>query len=137
MSKYLSFNLNLHDPNAFTKTLILNESPYIAHVFLKVPIYDDFNVQIGYKVANNYIQQLTDNQYSIKINSTYYFYNNNSSVNWEFCFINDTPNYYYPLNTPNASNIISTTGEYLGKTGVVSLIAKEDGSRYVTVCFNF
>ena len=137
MSQYLSFNFNLNDPNKFTETVVVNESPYLAHAFLKVPIYDKFNIQIGYKVSDDYIQQLSDNQYSVRINSTYHFFNNNSSISWQFCFINNKPNYFYPLNTSNASNITSTTGDYFGKTGVVSLIAKEDGSRNVTIGFNF
>ena len=138
MSQYLSFHFNLNDPKNKSKTIVVNDSPtdYLAHSFISVPIYDNFNIQIGYKVSDDYIQQISDNLYSIRINSTYHFLSG-GSISWQFCFLNNKPNYYYPLNVSNASNIISTTGQYFGKTGVVSLIAKEDGSRDVTIGFNF
>jgi hypothetical protein len=137
MSQYLKFSFNINDPNKFTYSSIINQDPYLVHAFLKIPIFDEFNVQIGYKVSDDYIQQLSENEYSVRINSTYHFFNNNSSISWQFCFINYKPNYLYPLNTPNTSNIIATTGDYYGKTGVVSLFAKEDGTRDVTIGFNF
>jgi hypothetical protein len=138
MTKYLQFHFNLHDPEASSKTLVVNDSDteYIAHAFIKVPIYDIFNVKIGYKVSDDYIQQLGPNMYSVRINSTYNFLNG-GSITWQFSFINDKPNYYYPLDVVNASNILSTTGKYFGKTGVISLIAKADGRRDVTIGFNY
>jgi hypothetical protein len=138
MSKYLSFHFNLNDPEAKSETIILNPSEinYLAHAFIKVPIYDDYDVKIGYKVSDDYIQQLSNNLYSVRINSTYHFLNG-SSISWQYCFLNNKPNYFYPLNVINASNIIATTGEYFGKTGVVSLIASENGKRDITIGFNF
>jgi hypothetical protein len=138
MSNYLKFYFNIKDPQVKTYTTVVNDSltNYVSHSFISVPIYDIYNVQIGYKVSDDYIQQLNDNQYSVRINSTYHFFNN-SSISWQYSFINNAPNYYYPLNINNASNILSTTGEYFGKTGVVSLIANEDGTRNVTIGFNF
>jgi len=138
MSEYLQFYFNLHDPEAFSKTLVVNESDteYIAHAFIKVPIYDNFDIKIGYKVSDDYIQQLGPNVYSVRINSTYHFLNG-GSISWQFSFLNDKPNYYYPLIVSNASNIVSATGKYFGKNGAVSLIALEDGRRDVTIGFNF
>jgi len=138
MSTYLQFHFNLNDPEAFSKTLVVNESDteYIAHAFIKVPIYNNFNVKIGYKVSDDYIQQLGPNLYSVRINSTYHFVSG-GSISWQFSFLNEKPNYYYPLNVNNASNIVSTTGPYFGKSGVVSLTALADGRRNVTIGFNF
>jgi len=67
--------------------------------------------------------------YSVRINSTYHFFNG-GSISWQYCFINNKPNYFYPLN-------VATTGKYFGKTGAVSLKAFEDGRREVTIGFNF
>jgi len=138
MSNYLKFYFNIKDPEAKKYTTVVNDSltNYVSHSFISLPIYDIYNVKIGYKVSDDYIQQLNNNQYSVRINSTYHFFNN-SSISWQYSFINNAPNYYYPLNIINASNIISTTGEYFGKTGVVSLIANENGTRDVTIGFNF
>jgi len=139
MADYLQFHFNLHDPEASSKTLIVNDSEteYIAHAFIKVPIYSNSNnIKIGYKVSDDYIQQLGLNLYSVRISSTYNFLDG-SSISWQFSFLNDKPNYYYPLNVCNASNIVSTTGKYFGKTGIVSLIARNDGRRDVTIGFNF
>jgi hypothetical protein len=138
MSQYLQFHFNIKDPLAKSLTVVVNDSPtnYIAQSFLQIPIYDNFDVQIGYKVSDDYIQQLDENLYSIRINSTYHFLNG-GSISWQFVFTNTIPSYYYPLNVNNASNIIATTGEYFGKTGAVSLVAHSDGRRDVTIGFNF
>ena len=137
MSEYLEFNYNLKDPDAFSKIIVLNESDteYISHVFVKAPIYNN-NIKIGYVAGDVYIQQLSLNLYSVRINSTYHF-SNGGSISWQYCFFNDKPNNYFPLNISNASNIVSTTGRYFGKSGVVSLTARADGRRDVTIGFNF
>lgn len=138
MVKYLHFHFKIDDSKAKTYTSIVNDSEqnFISHSFIQIPIYDENEVNIGYKVSDDYIQQLTDNLYSVRINSTYHFFNG-GSISWQYSFTNDKPNYYYPLNVANASNIISGTGPYLGKTGVVSLTAFENGRRNVTIGFNF
>ena len=138
MASYLNFNFNIDDPEAKTKTVIVNDSieNFISHSFIQIPIYDDYNVNIGYKVSDDYIQQLSENLYSVRINSTYHFLNG-GSISWQYSFTNDKPNYYYPLNVANASNIISGTGIYLGKTGIVSLTALKNGRRDVIIGFNF
>lgn len=137
MSQFLKFHFDLNDPKGYSKIFIINDKPYIAHSFIQVPIYDDFNVKIGYKTADNYIQQVDENKYSIRISSTYNFFNNNSSINWQFTFLTDTPSYKYPTDKINASNIVSATGDYFGKSGVVSLKAYDSGLREVTIGFNF
>lgn len=138
MTKYLQFHYNLNDPDASSKTVILNQSDtnYISHIFVKAPIYDNFNVKIGYVAGDVYIQQLSLNMYSVRINATNYFLNG-GSISWLFSFINDKPNNYYPPDVVSASNISSTTGEYFGRTGVVSLIAKSNLRRDITIGFNY
>jgi hypothetical protein len=138
MSQYLSFNFNINDPEFKTLTNVINnsETNYLSHSFIQTPIYDNFNVKIGHKVSDDYIQQLDTNLYAVRINATYFFLNG-GTISWRYSFYNNAPNYYYPLNVDNVSNIISTTGEYYGKTGVVSLKALEDGSREVKIGFNF
>jgi hypothetical protein len=138
MTKYLQFHYNLNDPEASSKTLVLNQSDtnYISHSFIKSPVYDNFNVKVGYVVGDDYIQQLSLNMYSVRINVTCNFLNG-SSISWQFSFINDKPNYYYRPDIVNATNISSTTGEYFGKTGVISITAKPNGQRDVTIGFNY
>ena len=87
-------------------------------------------------MSDDYIQQIGKDQYTLRINLTYYI-KNKGTISWFYAFLNDKPNFYYPLNVPNASNITSTTGEYFGKTGAVSLTVLEDGKRDVTIVFNF
>ena len=117
---------------------IVNSKPgnYISHAFITTNIYDNFGIKIGYKVSDDYIQQLDENKYSVRINSTYYI-DNKGTINWEYSFINDKPSYYYPIGELAASNIVSTTGIYFAKTGVVTLMPNEDGKRNITVAFNF
>lgn len=143
MAKYLNFHFNLHDPETKVKEVIVPtlENNFISHSFIQTPIYDnDTNIKIGYKVSDDYVQKLSENLYSVRINSTYHFlhnFQNGGSISWQYVFVNDKPNFYYPLNVSNASNIISGTGPYLGKSGIVSLVALENGIRNVTIGLNF
>ncbi len=137
MSSYLNFHFHIKNPENRIKTVVVSDEPnYIDHSFLQIPIYDNFDVEIGYNIIDDYVQQIGENQYIVRINSTYYI-KNKGTISWFYSFLNDKPNAYYPLNVPNASNITSTTGEYFGKTGAVSLTAYENGRRDVTIGFNF
>jgi hypothetical protein len=138
MSSYFKFYFDKNDPNFFSKTAIINDSPdnFVSHVFITAPIYDTFGIKIGYKVSDDIIQQIGKDQYSVKISSTYYI-NGNGTITWNYAFVNSRPDPYYPLNEVNASNIVSTTGSYFGKTGAVSLTALASGRRDVVVGFNF
>jgi hypothetical protein len=138
MSSYLNFYFDKNDPNFFTKTTIINDSSenFVSHVFITSPIYDTFGIKIGYKVSDDIIQQIGKDQYSVKISSTYYF-DGNGTITWNYAFVNSRPDPYYPLNEVHASNIVSTTGKYFGKTGAVSLTALANGRRDVVVGFNF
>jgi len=143
MGKYcgVKFFFDKNDPEFISNTVVLDDTPgnYISHVFIKCPIYKKYSCgdskQIGYKVSDNYVQQVDTDKYLIRINSTYYF-NNGGTVSWQYSFLNDVPEVYYPLNEMVTSNIISTTGCYLGKKGYVNLIPTEDGLRKVKIVFN-
>ena len=135
---YLSFNFSIHDPNFKTHAVqVTNDIPnnYISHGFVSTPIYDSFNVQIGYKCSDDYVQQVSENEYMVRINNTYYI-NNKGTISWQYAFINHVPSYFYPVGINASGNITSATGEYFGKTGAVSLIPNSDGTRDVTVVFN-
>ena len=138
MSSYLKFYFDKNDPQFFTKTAVINDSPdnFVSHVFITAPIYDDFGIKIGTKVSDDIIQQIGKNQYSIRIMSTYYF-EGNGTVSWNYAFVNSRPDPYYPLNEVHASNTVSTTGKYFGKNGAVSLTALANGRRDVVIGFNF
>ena len=123
------------------KILILNRLQqkfltHVAHAFVSTPIYDNFNIEIGYKCSDDYIQQVSEDKYLVRINNTYYI-NGKGSINWQYSFLNDTPSYFYPIGVLASSNITSTTGDYFGKSGAVALLPTEDGKRSVTIGFNF
>ena len=140
MENYLKFYFDKNDLDFKTETIIISDTPgnYIAHVFVKCPIYKKYSCgnvkKIGYKVADDYIQQLDTDKYSIKINSTYYF-EGNGTISWQYSFINNVPEVYYPINKIVSSNITSKTGCYLYKDGYVHLLAKQDGIRKVKIIF--
>lgn len=139
MAEYLNFYFSTKDPNFKTFEInVPNTIPnnYVGHAFVSTPIYDNFDIEIGYKCSDDYIQQVGVNKYLIRINNTYYI-NGKGSINWQYSFLNDKPSYFYPIGELAASNITSTTGAYFGKTGVVCLLPTEDGKRKVTVGFNF
>ena len=89
---------------------------------------------IGYKVSDDYVQQVAENKYIIRLNNTYYL-EGRGSVSWQHVFENDKNTVFYSVDVSAASNIISTTGEFYGNTGVVSLFPKKDGTRVVNVTF--
>jgi hypothetical protein len=136
----LKFFFDKNDPEFVSETIVVDNTPekYISHVFIKCPIYKKYNCgimrKIGYKVADDYVQQVGINKYLVRINSTYYF-DNAGTVSWQYSFLNNVPEVYYPLNKIAQSNIICTTGCYLGKTGYVSLLPTEDGLRKVKILF--
>jgi hypothetical protein len=138
MSNYLSFYFNINDPSFYSQENIINPSTtnYISHSFITTDIYDNFNIKIGYKVSDDYIQQVDKNRYSVRISSTYYI-ENQGTITWQYSFINDKPSYFYPIGVLATSNIVSTTGAYFAKTGVVSLMPNENGTRNITIGFNF
>ncbi len=138
MAEYLSFYFDKNDPQFVSKRTVVDDSStnYIAHVFIKAPIYDIFGVQIGYKVSDDYIQQVAENEYVIRISSTYTI-GRRGTISWQYTFINDKPSEFYPIGVLASSNIVSTTGSYFGKTGAVSLMPEAGGKRNVTVGFNF
>ncbi len=139
MSQILSFNFSTKDPEFKTWAVdVTNPVPnnLITHAFISTPIYDDFGVKIGYKVSDDYIQQVSENKYMIRISNTYYI-QNKGTISWNYSFLNDKPSYFYPIGVVAKSNIVSTTGEYFGRTGAVFLEPLENGLRKVQVIFNF
>jgi hypothetical protein len=139
MSKQIVFKFNVNDPLALkTSNVIVNSSTnYVEHAFLQIPIYDvKTNNQIGYKVADDYIQQLSAGQYLVRINSTYYF-NNTGTISWQYSFVNSIPSVLYPAGVPAISNVTSTTGQFtVYSNGEVKLIPSADGNRVVFITLN-
>lgn len=136
MSCPLSFYFSANDPNFFTKTIVLNDSTtnYLAQVFITAPIYNQCGQVIGSKVSTDTIQQVGPNQYVVNIDSTYTF-THRGSVSWNVTFNNTIPSVLYPTHQLFQSNIVSTTGIYLGKKGYVSIVANDNGIRNVTITF--
>jgi hypothetical protein len=134
----LSFNFKINDPssNKVTNIIANTSENYVSHTFLQIPIYDDSNKEIGYKVADDYIQKIGNNKYLVRINSTYVI-NNEGTISWQYNFVNDKPEVFYPVGVLATSNIISTTGNYINKSGSVFLYPYENGRRDIYIGFNY
>jgi phosphoribosylformylglycinamidine (FGAM) synthase-like amidotransferase family enzyme len=132
----LNFYFTTKDPKFETHTTVVSSEPgnYISHVFVKAPLYDFTDKLIGYKVTDDYVQQVAENKYIVRLNNTYYL-EGRGTVSWQYVFENNTNTVFYPVNINASSNIISTTGEFYGNSGMVSLFPKSDGSRLVNVTF--
>jgi hypothetical protein len=130
----LKLNFNIGDKKASTQTIVAVPSygDYVSHVFIKIPIYNSKKEQIGWKVADDYVQHLDDNLYSIIINSTYHIFDK-GSISWKYSFLKNEPTVYYPLNKVIKSAIISGTGDYADINGSVKLLATADGNRKVEI----
>lgn len=136
----LNFYFTTQDPLFATTTVVVQETPnYISHSFVKTPIYDYSGTRIGYKVSDDYVQQVDTNKYIVRLNNTYYFDNNGTngtgSISWIYTFFSTTNQIYYPVNIAANTRIVSTTGDFYGKNGSISLIPLPNGMRNVTVTF--
>jgi hypothetical protein len=138
----LKFFFNKNDKTFTTVTTVVDDSKtnYIAHAFVKCPIYDNSKKQIGYKVSDDYVQQVSENKYIVRLNNTYLFYDKDNkttgTISWQYVFLNTKPDIYYPVDVPASSTIICGTGIYKGKEGSVRLLPKSNGRRNVTIKFS-
>ena len=136
---FIKLNFSIHDPNFKSYSVQVNNdipNNYIAHGFISTPIYDSLGIEIGYKCSDDYVQQVNEKEYMVRINNTYYIHNK-GTISWQYAFINNKPSYFYPVGVNAAGNITSATGEFFGKTGAVSLFPSADGKREVYIGFNF
>jgi len=62
----------------------------ISNVYIRCPIYSKCGKKIGWKTSNDILQQLSSNQYSVRIFNTYHF-EGLGTINWEYSFINSEP----------------------------------------------
>jgi hypothetical protein len=106
----------------------------INNVYIRSPIYSKCGQKIGYKTSNDILQQLAPNKYSVRISNTYYI-EGKGTINWDYSFINDKPNVFYPAGIVAESTIISGTGDFIGASGKVKLTPTPDGKRYVEINF--
>lgn len=134
MCSRLSFHFNKNDPNFKSSEIVVQKEPYIGHWFITTPIYDDNNVEIGYKTTDDYIQQVENNKYLVRYNNTYYI-NGKGTISWQYASVNVLPNPYYPLGTIAKARITSATGSYVKVNGCVSLTPQEDGRRDVVISY--
>jgi hypothetical protein len=131
----LFFYFNKNDPEFMTTTnVVSNEPNYISHSFVRCPIYDIYDRKIGYKVSDDYVQQVGQDKYIVRLNNSYYF-KNRGTISWQYIFNNNKPEIYYPVGVPAVSNIISGTGDFLHKHGTVSLLPDANGKRFVEITF--
>jgi hypothetical protein len=138
--KQLVFKFSKNDPNFISTNVTVNDSTTndIQHVFVRAPLYSLKNKQIGYKVSDDYVQQVGTEKYVIRLNNTYVFYCKGveiGSISWQYVFVNKTNSVYYPENVANKSTIISGTGKFVNAKGTVTLVAKPNGDRIVTIKF--
>uniref|UniRef100_A0A6C0IDM1 Uncharacterized protein n=1 Tax=viral metagenome TaxID=1070528 RepID=A0A6C0IDM1_9ZZZZ len=133
----LSFYFNVHDPEFSSITQVVSSDPgkYTSLSYVKAPLYDsDTNVMIGYKVTTDTLQQVGDSLYYITNYSTYQILGQ-GTISWNGFYENTIPSHLYPVGTQLKSNIVSTSGQYLGQQGTVKLTVLPSGQRNVRVKF--
>jgi hypothetical protein len=138
----LKFYFSTKDGEFTSVTSVVDESDtnYVSHAFVRCPIYDFTSHQlIGYKVSDDYVQQVSENKYIVRLNNTYLFYDKDGktsgTISWQYVFENTKPEIYYPVGIPAKSRIITSTGIYENKNGTVRLYPKSNGTRNVTIKF--
>ena len=128
-------NINDSQSNFYTNVIVNDEKNYIANGYVQIPIYDVFDVLIGYECNTNVIQKQDDDKYILRLNTTFNF-EKTGTINVLFNTNISTPNVIFEEGTPIVGTIISGSGSYTGKTGVVSIIPFSDGRREITIAFN-
>lgn len=134
MCSKLSFYFNKNDPNFKSTELVAQKEPYIGHWFITSPIYNEKNVQIGYKATDDYVQQVGPNKYLVRYSNTYYI-DGKGTISWEYASTSEAPNPYYSLGVVAKARITSGTGKYVSAKGYVSLTPQADGKRDVVITY--
>jgi hypothetical protein len=128
-------NINDSQSKFYTNVIVNDEKNYIANVYVQLPLYDIFDVLIGYECSTDTIQKQDDGKYILRINATFNF-EKTGTINVLFNTNLSTPDIIFKEGVPIVGTIISGSGSYTGKTGVVSLIPFNDGRREITITFN-
>ena len=128
-------NINDSQSKFYTNVIVNDEKNYIANVYVQLPLYDIFDVLIGYECSTDTIQKQDDDKYILRINATFNF-EKTGTINVLFNTNLSTPDIIFEEGVPIVGTIISGSGSYTGKTGVVSLIPFNDGRREITITFN-
>jgi len=131
----LSFYFNVNDPEFSSVTQVISSAPgtYTSLSYVKAPLYDTVtNALIGYKITTDILQQVGDNLYDITNYSTYNIIGQ-GTISWNGFYENTIPSNIYPLGTELASNIVSTSGVFLGRQGTVQLTVLPSGQRNVVI----
>jgi hypothetical protein len=128
-------NISNSQSKFYTDVIVNDEKNYIANGYVQIPMYDVFDVLIGYECNTNVIQKQDDDKYILRLNTTFNF-EKTGTINVLFNTNISTPNIIFEEGTPIVGTIISGSGSYTGKTGVVSIIPFNDGRREITIAFN-
>ncbi len=135
--KSVKFYFDINDPeHTLTSQTVASSKPnnLIQNIYIKTPIYDKNSVKIGYKLSNDIIQQLSQNEYAIRVQNTF-FIEGSGSINSEYSFINNKSAVTYTPNVVIESTISSGTGNFMGAKGRLGINPTQDGRRYVVVNF--
>ena len=128
-------NINDSQSKFYTDVIVNDEKNYIANGYVQIPMYDVFDVLIGYECNTNVIQKQDGDKYILRLNTTFNF-EKTGTINVLFNTNISTPNIIFEEGTPIVGTIISGSGSYTGKTGVVSIVPFNDGRREITIAFN-
>lgn len=131
----LSFYFDVNDPEFSSITQIISSDPgeYTSVSYVKAPLCDSLtDALIGYKTTTGTLQQVENNLYDITNNSTYHIIGQ-GTISWNGFYENTIPSNIYPLGTELESNIVSTSGVFLGRQGTVQLKVLNSGQRNIVV----
>lgn len=107
----------------------------IQNVYLKSPLYNKCGVQVGNFCSNALIQQISSNNFMVRINSTYSL-NGLGTINWQYNYIRADILTSFPVGMLIEGTIVSGTGKFLGARGKVKINPTADGTRYVVIKFD-
>jgi len=114
------------------------DGTYIQLGYAKIPIMDISGDLIGYEINNSVIQKQSADNYMYRLNTTYNFEekgieNEKGTINVLFNLNIKALDALFPVESIIQGDIISGSGYYLGKTGVVTVIVSTNNTRHITI----
>jgi len=108
---------------------------YVNNTSSYTPLYDTYDVKIGYATFSDSLSNLGYNGKTYVTEYGTYFLNESSisySYSWESLDNSDN----FPVNSTIVTRIIASTGIYYNKEGQIAIGIENDGTRVIIITIN-
>jgi len=111
-------------------------SGYVTNSSSYTPLFDNFDVKIGYATFSDTTSNLGYNGKVYVTEYATYFINGKGSITYSYSWENNTASDNFSENSTVITRIIASTGDYYNKTGPIVIDIDSLGNRNITISFN-